>query len=72
MRYEGSLQVGQATVITHWAFEDGSEGGPAVAEVVESAERPTDEEIRKAGESPSHGFIVSQAPTTLLPASLLE
>ncbi len=42
-------QVGQATTIYHWAFEDGTEGGPAAFEHVESSERPSEEEVQKAG-----------------------
>ena len=41
--------MGQATTIHHWAFEDGTEGGPAAFEHVESTERPSDEEVQKAG-----------------------
>lgn len=42
-------QVGQATIIYHWAFEDGTEGGPAAFVHVEPGERPSDEEVHKAG-----------------------
>ena len=42
-------QVGQATTIYHWALEDGTEGGPAAFEHVESRDRPSDEEVQKAG-----------------------
>ena len=42
-------QVGQATTIYHWAFEDGTEGGPAAFAHVESSERPSEEEVQKAG-----------------------
>lgn len=43
------VQIGQATTIHHWVFEDGTEGGPATAEVVESTEKPSDEEVSQAG-----------------------
>jgi hypothetical protein len=42
-------QVGQATTIHHWVYEDGTEGGPAASPPVEPTERPTDEELQKAG-----------------------
>ncbi|CAL8464536.1 g4071 [Coccomyxa elongata] len=44
-------KVGQATTIYHWVFEDGTEGGPAASPPVESTERPSDEEIKRAEES---------------------
>jgi hypothetical protein len=50
-------QIGQATVITHWVYEDGSEGGPAASEPIEPTERPTDEEIRKAGAHHQHAVL---------------
>ena len=46
---EPLCQVGQATTIHHWMYEDGTEGGPAAFEAEESTERPTDEEVQKAG-----------------------
>ena len=43
------FQVGQASTIHHWVFEDGTEGGPAAFKHVESTERPSDEEVQQAG-----------------------
>ena len=47
------VQIGQATTIHHWVYEDGTEGGPASAgaELPESTERPSDEELSRAGHS---------------------
>ena len=57
-------QVGQATTIHHWVYEDGTEGGPAAFEAEESTERPTDEEVQKAG--------VQQPACTLLTVSAVH
>ena len=57
-------QVGQATTIHHWVYEDGTEGGPAAFEAEESTERPTDEEVQKAG--------MQQPACTLLTVSAVE
>ena len=48
------MQIGQATTIHHWVYEDGTEGGPASAgaELPESTERPSDEELSRAGPLP--------------------
>jgi len=54
-------QVGQATTIHHWAFEDGTEGGPAAFQHVESTERPSDGEVQKAG------LFFSCSPRHLIP-----
>ena len=56
-------QVGQATTIHHWVYEDGTEGGPAAFEAEESTERPTDEEVQKAG--------VQRLACMLLPVSVV-
>ena len=45
-------QVGQATTIHHWVYEDGTEGGPAAFVAEESTERPTVEEVQTAGVQP--------------------
>ena len=45
-------------------YEDGTEGGPAVFEAEESTERPTDEEVQKAG--------VQQPACRLLTASMVS
>ena len=57
-------QVGQATTIHHWVYEDGTEGGPEAFEAEESTERPTDEEVQKAG--------VRQPGCTLLTVSAVH
>ncbi len=44
-----NFQVGQATTIHHWVFEDGSEGGPAAFKHVDSTQRPSDKEVQQAG-----------------------
>jgi hypothetical protein len=48
-----AAQVGQATTIHHWVYEDGTEGGPAAAGALESTERPTEEELSRAGNQSS-------------------
>ena len=49
-----AVQVGQATTIHHWVYEDGTEGGPLAAGAVEPAERPSEEELSRAGGTARH------------------